>query len=546
MGAGGVGKTRLALEAGRTLAAASPAAPPTSTSPVSTASPGARGRVGARRRRGDAGRARRAARARHPRRGRAARARRLRALPRRRRGGRPTARRGAEPDRAGHQPRAVAPDRRARLPRAAARGLQRRRAVQGARGRVAPGLGAGRRRPVVAADLRAAGRAAAGDRARRRPRALAAAAGAAGAPRAPAGAAELRAARPAGAPAVAARDAGVVVGGARPAQRRVLARLCVFEGGASLEAFHAVCNPEGGAGRGAARRDHGQDVAGRRRGRRGRAAAPGDARHGPRVRRRAARAERSGRCWSSATPPTSSPTPNARPTGGGGPAAWLARLARERGNLRIAFERLLPLAGPRTRCGSRSPSPARCRGTRTRTRCAPGCTRRSFQLAPEPSPLRAAALYWDGQLALSQARFAAAEAPLEQALARRGRSGYHAGGRRLTALGRRAVLIADPGAALCAAAVDGARRRRSRPVADALWPARCVRARRRSGSAPRTRRRGARAVPRGRRPYGVAGALGEQGFYDIVHGRLERPSSGSARRSSCAASSATTAGWSSR
>ena len=37
---------------------------------------------------------------------------------------------------------------------------------------------------VVAADLRAPGRAAAGDRARRRPRALAAAAGAAGAPRA--------------------------------------------------------------------------------------------------------------------------------------------------------------------------------------------------------------------------------------------------------------------------------------------------------------------------------------------------------------------------
>ncbi len=30
-------------------------------------------------------------------------------------------------------------------------------------------------------------------------------------------------------------------------------------------------------------------------------------------------------------------------------------------------------------------------------------------LGPEPSARRAAALYWDGQLALSQARFAAAE-----------------------------------------------------------------------------------------------------------------------------------------
>ena len=48
----------------------------------------------------------------------------------------------------------------------------------------------------------------------------------------------------------------------------------------------------------------------------------------------------------------------------------------------------------------------------------------SARRCSRPSRARGAppALYWDGQLALSQARFAAAEAPLEQALARRGSS----------------------------------------------------------------------------------------------------------------------------
>ena len=47
-------------------------------------------------------------------------------------------------------------------------------------------------------------------------------------------------------------------------------------------------------------------------------------------------------------------------------------------------------------------------------------------------------------------------------------------------------------------------------------------------------------------PYGVAAALAEQGWYDMVHGRLSRPRRASARRSSCGAASATTAGSSSR
>ena len=116
---------------------------------------------------------------------------------------------------------------------------------------------------------------------------------------------ELRAARPAGTPALAARDAGMVVGGARagPAAR---ARAAVRVRGRRLaRGLPRRLQRRGRAGRGAAGRDHGQDVADRRGGRRGRAAAAGDARHRARVRRRAARRGASGRCCSSATPTTS-------------------------------------------------------------------------------------------------------------------------------------------------------------------------------------------------------------------------------------------------
>ena len=148
VGAGGVGKTRLALEAGRALAGRFPggAAYVNLASVEDAAMLDARGGIRPRRRGRDPGRARRPARARDPRRRRAARARRLRALPRRRRPGRPAARRRAEPDRAGDQPGAAAADRRARLPRAAAGGRKRRGAVHGARGGDPPGLGAARGR----------------------------------------------------------------------------------------------------------------------------------------------------------------------------------------------------------------------------------------------------------------------------------------------------------------------------------------------------------------------------------------------------------------
>ena len=213
VGAGGVGKTRLALEASRAVDGRFPggaayadlagaegglvtaAAAALGVMAVTPAELGER-----------VARATRGASA-------LLRAGRRRARPRRRRADLPAARGRAQSHGAGDQPRAAAADGRARLPRAAARGLQRGGAVHGSRrrgaARLGPRPGRGRR------HLRAPGRAAAGDRARRRPRAAAALAGAARTAREAARAADLRSARPAGAPALAARDARVVVGGAR-------------------------------------------------------------------------------------------------------------------------------------------------------------------------------------------------------------------------------------------------------------------------------------------------------------------------------------------
>ncbi len=148
------------------------------------------------------------------------------------------------------------------------------------------------------------------------------------------------------------------------------------------------------------------------------------------------------------------------------------------------------------------------------------------RLAPQPSPRRAAALYWDGRLALSQARFAAAQAPLEQALAAaRALEDRELEAAALTALGRRAVLIADPSAVeLCEAAIAVARSLGAPgPLADALLAS--AGAHERAEDWQRAAGLADEALALYREAgdlYGVAGALGEQGFYDIVHGRLER------------------------
>ena len=232
---------------------------------------------------------------------------------------------------------------------------------------------------------------------------------------------------------------------------------------------------------------------------------------------------------SSATPRTSSPTPSARrpQAARADRRAWLARLARERGNLRVAFERSLR-AGQAEDALRIAIAFARTLPWDAHAQEVRGWLAQALaDFDPEPSVRRAAALYWDGQLALAQGAFAEAETPLEQALTVAQDLGdaalvAHA----LAALGRRAVLIDSPAAGkLCDTAValarglrrSGAARRHacSRSRARVNGP--------RTGSARRRMADEALALYReAGDPYGIATALGEQGFYDIVHGRLER------------------------
>ena len=313
-----------------------------------------------------------------------------------------------------------------------------------------------------------------------------------------------------------------------PEQRRVLARLCVFEGGASLEAFHAVCNPEGApveallagimdqtslvvveAGEDSLPRltmlDTVREFAAEQLGS-GAERALLQLRHADYFVTFAERAADEAAIADRRT--------------------WLARLARERGNLRVALERMLHAGGAEDALriaiafARTLPWDAHAHEVRAWLHQA------LFQLAPEPSARRAAALFWDGQLALSQARFAAAQVPLEKALAMAQEvkdSALEAAV--LTAAGRRAVMVADPSAtALSAAAVDIARRLGDPgSLADALMTqaGACERAQEWQRAADLADEALALYRDAGD-PYGVAAALGEQGFYDIVHGRLER------------------------
>ena len=191
----------------------------------------------------------------------------------------------------------------------------------------------------------------------------------------------------------------------------------MFEGGASLEAFQAVCNPEGApaeallammmdktslvvveAGDDAQPRlamlDTVREFAAEQVERPAPALEHRHARYflayAERAAEQAARADR--RAWLA-------------------PAGARARQPPGRVRAPAARRRGRGRAADRDRVRARAAvGRARARGPRLAR------SRRSTRLAPEPSPRRAAALYWDGQLALSQARFAEAEPPLEQAL----------------------------------------------------------------------------------------------------------------------------------
>jgi predicted ATPase/DNA-binding SARP family transcriptional activator len=204
---------------------------------------------------------------------------------------------------------------------------------------------------------------------------------------------------------------------------------------------------------------------------------------------------------------------------------WLDRLAQERGNIRLAFERLLNagagdealrLAIAFARALPYDAHAHEVRGWLAQALAAP---------APHPAERRATALYWDGTLALSQGLFGDAEVQLEAALAAaREAEDPSIEAAVLAALGRRAVLVdAHDAQELCDAAVTAARRAGDPIlVADALVT--------QAGACERTE-----AWERGRAlaaealelfraagdPYGAAWSLAEQGWYAMVHGRLE-------------------------
>jgi hypothetical protein len=146
--------------------------------------------------------------------------------------------------------------------------------------------------------------------------------------------------------------------------------------------------------------------------------------------------------------------------------------------------------------------------------------------APAALPARrAAGLYWDGVLALSQGLCDEAQAQLEAAAVEAREAGelsFEAAA--LAALGRRAVLVdASDAATLCDAAVTAARRVGDAAlIADALLveAGACERA----SAWERANALAGDALALYREagdPYGAATALAEQGWYAMVHGRLE-------------------------
>jgi predicted ATPase/DNA-binding SARP family transcriptional activator len=195
----------------------------------------------------------------------------------------------------------------------------------------------------------------------------------------------------------------------------------------------------------------------------------------------------------------------------------LERLALERANIRLAYERLARAGAAdealRVAIGFAEALPWDAHTQEVRG---------WLTLATDTPALRATALYWDGRLAISQARFAEAEARLRDALA----TAREAGDLRLeaavlAALGRRATLTAAPDAAeLGDAALAAARASGERQlVADALLSV--AGACERAVEWDRAVALATEALGMYRElgdPYGAAAALAELGWYDMVNG----------------------------
>jgi len=203
----------------------------------------------------------------------------------------------------------------------------------------------------------------------------------------------------------------------------------------------------------------------------------------------------------------------------------LERLALERGNIRVAFERLLR-TGAADDALRVAVAFARAQPWDSHTHEVRGWLAAALAaLPPDPTPRRAVGLYCDGRLAMSQARFADAETRLEAALA----AGREVGEPSIAAaaqaaLGRCATLVGRPDAlTLCESALEAARHV-GEPglVADALLflASACERSR----DWQRAELLAAEALAPYRAagdPYGAAKALAELGWYDLVHGRLD-------------------------
>ena len=204
---------------------------------------------------------------------------------------------------------------------------------------------------------------------------------------------------------------------------------------------------------------------------------------------------------------------------------WLDLLARERANVRLAFDRLLRAGATddalRVAIGFAQALPWDAHAHEVR-----GWLAHALTSSPPPTPTRrASGLYWDGALALAMGLFGNAAEQLTAALTAAREAEDHAiEAAALTRLGRRAILTsAADAAALCESAL-GVARRVGDPmlIADALLTSAgaCERSKawRRAGTLAGQALELYRAVGD---PYGAAWALAELGWYDMIHGRLD-------------------------
>jgi predicted ATPase len=203
----------------------------------------------------------------------------------------------------------------------------------------------------------------------------------------------------------------------------------------------------------------------------------------------------------------------------------LERLALERGNIRSAFERLLR-AGATEDALRVAVAFARALPWDAHVHEVRGWLKETLDALPaRPTPRRAIGLYWDGRLALSQASFAEAERRLEAAAAAAREVGERSiEAEALAAVGRCAALVGSADAtARCERALAAARAvGEPALIADALLflAGACERER----DWQRAERLAAEALAAYRAigdPYGEAAAIAELGWYDLVHGRLE-------------------------